>query len=184
MNIVQGLPEDGEWFPLRISWSTSPWNAMASGHLSSQWFKGYICSFLPWLYSLDLQVTKQKSTTTASNTCVFIYLFVPHQRKFSRKLPSYGRWSFLAFTPSCQPQHQVVESGSVWIQGWKHFWAQNPVFLRYGSSWGCEMKVGFVLPRRGGGVDVDQKVHETVERARFHQKNAKYWGVRSSAKKQ
>jgi hypothetical protein len=52
-------------------------------HLSPQCFKGYICSLLPWLYGLDLQVTKQKWTTTASNTCVFIYLFVPHQRKFS-----------------------------------------------------------------------------------------------------
>ena len=62
-----------------------------------------------------------------------------------RKLPSYGRLSWLAFLPpwimsttsSCQPHHHVNHPSSsswevwrVWIHGWKHSRARNPVFFR------------------------------------------------------
>ena len=38
-----------------------------------------------------------------------------YQRKLVRTLPSYGPWSWLAFTPSCQRHHswEVKESGTV-----------------------------------------------------------------------
>ena len=75
-----------------------------------------------------------------------------------RKLSSYGRWLWLAFTPSCQPHHhanhpsssswKAQQFGSGWIDGWKHSGARNPVFFPecvarvpvslWGSGgWGC-----------------------------------------------
>ena len=60
-----------------------------------------------------------------------------------RQLPSYGRWSWLTFTPSCQPNHcqphhhvnpiikklGSVVVRSVWTHGWKHSRARNLAFF-------------------------------------------------------
>ena len=78
----------------------------------------------------------------------FLYMV---KGSLARKLPSYGQWSWSAFTPSCQPHRRV-----------------NP-FYRY-----C----GFWRGRSRGSCR--QKVHETIARAWFALQNVKNHGVRST----
>ena len=74
-----------------------------------------------------------------------------------RKLPNYERLSQPAVAPSCQPHHhekQIIMPptsswsrwearaiGSVWMDGWKHFRARNPI-LFFGVKWQSVVAAG------------------------------------------
>ena len=94
------------------------------------------------------------------------------------KLPGYGRLSWLAFPPSCQPHHQVnhplstswevQQSGSVWI----HLSGAKPCVC-LGCVAPAVTEIRSLFPQFRGSIweSCRQKVHRTVARPRFALQN-------------
>ena len=107
---------------------------------------------------------------------IWIRIIMTNQRKF-RKLPSYGWWSWLAFTPSCQPHHDVnlrikfLGSATVRERGNLHGWFHTLGREILGFT-------GMVPPGVAASMceGFRQKVHRTLARARFALEHVKNWG--------
>ena len=119
-----------------------------------------------------------------------------------RQLPSYGRWSWLAFTPSCQPNHcqphhhvnpiikklGSVVVRSVWTHGWKHSRARNlAVFSRNVALEVAQVEFSASAVHSSIWKSCRQRAHRTVARARFALQKAKslsrsghFWKMRSA----
>ena len=65
----------------------------------------YLSTYLPTYLSIYLSVYL---SIYLSNIYIYIYVCVYIRKgNLIRKLPSYGQWSQLASTPSCQPHHHI-----------------------------------------------------------------------------
>ena len=65
----------------------------------------YLPTYLPIYLSICLSIYL---SIYLSNIYIYIYICVYIRKgNLIRKLPSYGRWSQLASTPSCQPHHHI-----------------------------------------------------------------------------
>ena len=122
-----------------------------------------------------------------SSGVVALQLQAPIRGNLVGKLPSYGRLSMascltiMATTSSSQSSCQshsweVWAIGNVWIHGWKHSRAQNPVFFWgkvavRGRCWRVSVSTDARLDPESGR----QNVHETVARARFNIKIITNW---------
>ena len=135
-----------------LTWFDRAWIKFLIEHNQS-WYT-YICIYIIYIDTYTHIYTYTYIYTYISNAYIYVYIYNHSCIKIIyiyiikgylvRKLPSYGRWSWLAFTPSCQKHHHVnhpssswdmkhaQQFGRVWIHGWKHSRAQNPVFLQ---SW-------------------------------------------------
>ena len=99
---------------------------------------GHWCCY-PWL-SMSLPLLGDCSIAGGKSKCVLIG--ENHGKEIIkgglvRKLPSYGRLSWSAFSPSCHPHHhvnrpsssswEVKQFGRVWIHRWRHYYASGKV---------------------------------------------------------
>ena len=92
--------------------------------------------------------------------CMMMYVSVWYcQRKLSRKLPSYGRLSWLVLATS---------SSSSWV------------VQRFGVMWLGSRKVGPLFPRVQGSICADRKCTGLWLELDLHFKTLKDWHVRSS----
>ena len=128
------------------------------------------------IYIYIYRFVKQKIGRTMAYPFLFHRLLI--KGKLVRQLPSYERFSWPAFSPSCQ-QHQQV--GNAWTPTWKPFGRETLCFLG-GKVASVVAKAGSLFPRVRASICKSgrQKVHRTVARAWFHIKLLKNWGSQSA----